>query len=62
MRILLFFKNFPGWEFWEANMENESKELVIRIERELSEDERQEIQKVISSYPRQNGNVELGFF
>ena len=43
-------------------MENESKELVIRIERELSEDERQEIQKVISSYPRQNGNVELGFF
>ncbi len=46
----------------EAKMEDESRELVIRIERELSNDERQEIQTVIANYPRQKGSLEIGFF
>jgi hypothetical protein len=43
-------------------MEEESKDLVIRISRELSNDERQEIQQLIANYQRQKGDVEVSFF
>ena len=43
-------------------MGDESKDLIIRISRELSNDERQEIQQLIANYPRQKGDVELSFF
>lgn len=43
-------------------MDDESKELNICIERELSNDERQEIQQLVANYPRQEGSLDVRFF
>jgi hypothetical protein len=45
-------------------MENDSKELTIRIERDLTPEEKKELCELITGYSKStsNGSLEIGFF